>query len=247
MKEEKYKYIIIPLISLLIITTISLITSSNISGSLKIIEESETTNFDLIASVPTKKKKSNIVEYLQEKNNNQDVVGLLRVPGTNINEIILQGNDNSFYLNNSIEKKKTLAGSTYLDYRSTFNEGQKNIIYSHNSNTLNLPFHELEKYYDESYYKNHQYIELEDDYGITKYQIFSVYIEATDWSYYNKMNFYNKKDWLNHIEQLKNKSWYNTGVNVNENDQILILQTCSFHENFKNYKNKYLLVIAKRI
>ena len=53
--------------------------------------------------------------------------------------------------------------------------------------------------------------------------------------------------WLNHLQKLKNKSWYQTNVDVNENDEILILQTCSFHQNFKQYKNKYLLVIAKKI
>ena len=34
---------------------------------------------------------------------------------------------------------------------------------------------------------------------------------------------------------------------VNENDEILILQTCSFHKNYKNDSHKYLLVIAKKI
>lgn len=247
MNNKIIKYLGLSLISILIITSISLITSSNISGSVKTINETEVTKYDLVASIPVKHKKSNIVEELQKKYNNNDIVGLVRIPQTNINEIILQGTDNEFYLNHDINKKKTLAGSTYLDNRSTFKNGQKNIIYSHNSTTLPLPFHELENYYNESFYQNHQSIELEDDYGISKYQIFSVYVEATDWNYYQGFNFNDKKMWLNHLQKLKNKSWYQTNVDVNENDEILILQTCSFHQNFKQYKNKYLLVIAKKI
>lgn len=185
------------------------------------------------------------VKELQEENNNKDIVGYLNIPGTNISEPVLQSDDNEFYLSHGINKKKNIVGSVYLDYRVKINEGKKNLIYSHNSSSLTVPFKELEKYYDEDFYKEHQFIFLEDTNSKQRYQIFSVFVETKDWSYM-KVDFSNE-DFLSHIKTLKEKSWYDTGVTVEESDEVLILQTCSHHKKYTKYKNKYLLVIAKKV
>ena len=57
MNNKVIKYLGLSLISILIITSISLITSSNISGSVKTINETEVTKYDLVASIPVKHKK----------------------------------------------------------------------------------------------------------------------------------------------------------------------------------------------
>ena len=196
-------------------------------------------NLIIDKSTPTK------VKELQEENNNKDIVGYLSIPNTNINEPILQSTDNEFYLNHSIDKKKNIIGSTFLDYRVKINNGKKNLIYSHNSSTFDVPFKELEKYYNEEFYQSNKYIYLEDEETKVKYQIFSVYVETSNWDYM-KLNF-TEKDWLEHLNKLKSLSWYETGVNVDKDDEILILQTCSHHKKYKNYKNKYLLIIAKKM
>ena len=185
------------------------------------------------------------VKKLQEENNNKDIVGYLTIPGTNISEPVLQSDDNEFYLSHGINKNKNIVGSVYLDYRVKINEGKKNLIYSHNSSSLIVPFKELEKYYDEDFYKEHQFIFLEDTNSKQRYQIFSVFVETKDWSYM-KVDFSNE-DFLSHIKTLKEKSWYDTGVTIEESDEVLILQTCSHHKKYSKYKNKYLLVIAKKV
>lgn len=182
------------------------------------------------------------INSLKDKYQNDDVVGLLNIPNTNINEVIVQGSDNDYYLSHDAYKKNNIIGSTYLDYRTKINEGRKNLIYSHNSSSLDVPFKTLENYYDEEYFSKHQFIYLND----VKYQIFSVFIEVSDWSYMN-INFENDTKWEEHLQNLKNKSWYDTKVDVKKEDNILILQTCSHHKDYKKYKNKYLLVIAKKI
>lgn len=185
------------------------------------------------------------VKELQEENNNKDIVGYLTIPGTNISEPVLQSDDNEFYLSHGINKNKNIVGSVYLDYRVKINEGKKNLIYSHNSSSLTVPFKELEKYYDEDFYKEHQFIFLEDTNSKQRYQIFSVFVETKDWSYM-KVDFSNE-DFFSHIKTLKEKSWYDTGVTIEESDEVLILQTCSHHKKYSKYKNKYLLVIAKKV
>ena len=61
------------------------------------------------------------------------------------------------------------------------------------------------------------------------------------------INFIDKEDYHNHINILKNKSLYDTGIKLNEDDEVLILQTCSNYVDYKNYDKKYLLIISRRI
>ena len=188
------------------------------------------------------------INSLRAEFNNDEVVGYIYIPNTSIASAVVQHSDNDYYLNHSATKEKNTEGAIYLDYRTDINSGRKNIIYGHNgnSNTLNVPFSELEKYYEKSFYDNNQYIYLEDEKGYGKYQIFSIFVETHD-SNYLYLNFKNDSSWFEHISYLKNKSMYDTGVSVDSTDDVLILQTCSHNENYAKYKDKYLVVVAKRV
>lgn len=171
--------------------------------------------------------------------------GMLHISNTDYYEPLYQTRDNDYFLTHDPLDNYKSSGSVYLDYRVNIKDSKKILIFGHNNNKLNLPFSILENYNDQDYYKRHQFLELSYDEEMKKYQIFSVYIETKDWDYMN-LKFTNNT-WVKHLEKLKNKSFYDTSVSVDENDEILILQTCSHHENYKNYKNKYMLVIAKRV
>ncbi len=188
------------------------------------------------------------IERLQEEYDNDEIVGVLTIPNTSINTVVVQHDDNEYYLDHNINGEEAVEGTPFLDYRVEVNSGRKNIIYGHNGDTelLNVPFNDLENYYDEEFYKNNQYIYLEDKDGVGTYQIFSVYIETRDPNYMY-LNFKNDSSWNEHINYLKNKSLYDTKVDVDETDDVLILQTCSHNETFYKYKDKYLLVVAKRV
>ena len=191
--------------------------------------------------------KENIQNKIEEYNNSE-IVGVLNIPGTSINTVVVQHNDNEYYLDHNANLEEDVAGAVYLDYRVEINSGRKNIIYGHNgdSELLNVPFTELENYYDEDFYKNHKYVYLEDKDGVGTYEIFSVFVETRDPNYMY-LNFKNDSSWKEHINYLKNKSLYATYVEVDETDDVLILQTCSHSEEYSKYKDRYLLVVAKRI
>ena len=188
------------------------------------------------------------INGLKEEYNNDEVVGYIYIPNTSISEAVVQHSDNDYYLDHSAKKEKNTEGAIYLDYRTDINSGRKNIIYGHNGNSenLNVPFSDLEKYYDKTFFDHNQYIYLEDEKGVGKYQIFSVFVETHD-SNYLYLNFKNDSSWLEHITYLKNKSMYDTGVKIDASDDVLILQTCSHSEEYAKYKDKYLVVVAKRV
>jgi len=192
-------------------------------------------------------KENNInLNNLKTNYNNNDIVGIISIPDTKINEVIVQSTDNSYYLNHNAYNKKDIIGATFLDYRVNIKDNKKILIYGHNSATYDIPFQDLEKYYDESFYNDHQLIKIYDGENIITYQIFSVYVETSDWSYMN-LDFNTEEEWVNHLQFLKNNSFYDTGIEINKEDNIIIIQTCSYAKKYQNYENKYLLVIGKKI
>ncbi len=188
------------------------------------------------------------INNLRKNYNNDEIVGYISIPNTEVSSVVVQHKDNDYYLNHSATKENNVEGAIYLDYRVDINSGRKNIIYGHNGNSenLNVPFSDLEKYYDKAFFDNNQYIYLEDENGVGKYQVFSVFVETHD-NNYLYLNFKNDSSWFEHISYLKNKSLYDTGISVDSTDDVLILQTCSHSEEFAKYKDKYLVVVAKRV
>lgn len=244
MKNTNKHYIIIILLVMLIVSILTFnIYKYNNTLKNKIINSN-------VIEVNHEINKINYEEELNKvrnKYNNNDIVGILSNSLDTLNEIVMQSTDNDYYLEHTIYHEYNWRGQTFLDYRNDINNSDKLIIYGHNSNYYNLPFKVLENYYNKSYYDENKYLYLQTDLNKYKYEIFSVYVEVSDWEYYNKMKFNTKNEYYNHILKLKNKSMYDTNVSVNEDDKILIIQTCSTKKEYSNYENKFLLIIAKRV
>ena len=244
MKNTNKHYIIIILLVMLIVSILTFnIYKYNNTLKNKIINSNA-------IEVNHEINKINYEEELNKyrnKYNNNDIVGILSNSLDTLNEIVMQSTDNDYYLEHTVYHEYNWRGQTFLDYRNDINNSDKLIIYGHNSNYYNLPFKVLENYYNKSYYDENKYLYLQTDLNKYKYEIFSVYVEVSDWEYYNKMKFNTKNEYYNHILKLKNKSMYDTNVSVNEDDKILIIQTCSTKKEYSNYENKFLLIIAKRV
>ena len=187
-----------------------------------------------------------IINAAREEYNNDDVVGILEINNTEYVVPIMQSSDNEYYLTHTPDGKENFMGSIYLDYRVDIDSSKKLLIYGHNSSNIDMPFKILEEFYDKDYYDNHKYVEITTSNTKKKYEIFSVYVETSDFSYMN-INFESDDEYLSHIEKLKSKSMYDTGVELSEDDEILILQTCSEHPDYRNYQKKYLLIILRRV
>lgn len=187
-----------------------------------------------------------IINTAREKYNNNDVVGILQIDNTDYIVPIMQGDDNKYYLKHTPYGEKSSMGSIYLDYRVNIDSSKKLLIYGHNSSNVDMPFKILEEFYDKDYYDNHKYVEITTSNMKKKYEIFSVFVETSDFSYMD-ITFENDDDYLKHINNLKSKSMYDTGVTLSKDDEILILQTCSEHPDYRNYRKKYLLIVLRRV
>lgn len=185
------------------------------------------------------------ITSLKKEYNNKDIVGILEIENTNYVVPLVQGNDNDYYLKHLPNKEYSFMGSIFLDYRVNVNTSKKLIIYGHNSSQYQMPFDILENYYDENYLKEHKYVTIKTSSRTRRYELFSIYIEPEDFSYM-KVNFTNE-EYEKHLNDLKNKSMYFIDTNLNKDNSILILQTCSTHKDYKKYKKKYLILAFKEI
>lgn len=237
MKKKTIILIISIIILLSLITTYLLITNNNKDIDFNIERNNNVTN-------PTDYKQE--IDTLKEKYNNNDVVGILSFDNTDYTKAVMQSSDNEYYLNHTEDKEENFMGSIYLDYRVNIDSSKKLLIFGHNSQNVDMPFKILENYYDKDYYDEHKYIYITTNNVKKKYEIFSVFVEYKDFTYMT-INFKSDEDYYNHITKLKEKSLYNTDVELTEKDEILLLQTCSTHKDYQQYDKKYLLIIAKRI
>ena len=199
-------------------------------------------NLDEVIKAPEVKK--NRIEELREKYNNDNIIGELIIEDTKIAEPIVKYTNNDYYLYRNAYNNKDKNGAIFADYRTNL-DSKKVLIFGHSSIYEDIPFNTLEKYYSKKFYQEHKYIMVIKEDETIKYEIFSVYVETEDFSYMNlniSNDTYNK-----HLKKYKEKSLYDTGVKVNNGDEIIILQTCSNSSKYKKYKKKYLLVIGRKV
>ena len=185
------------------------------------------------------------ITKLQNEYNNTDIVGTLEFENTDYKVPIVQGSDNNYYLNHLPNKEYSIMGSIFLDYRVNINASRKLLMYGHNSKTYDMPFKILENYYDIEYLNNHKYAIIKTKDKIRRYEIFSLYVEPTDYKYMNVK--FTDEEYKEHVKYLQEKSMYEIDTNINYDDNILILQTCSTHKDYLKYKKKYLVIAFHEI
>lgn len=218
-------------------------------NNLKNLAESETSDLDAQWAAIRKKypdidfPEGMNIKYAELYAANQDLVGWLKVPGTNIDTAVLhcpQDRDNSegeedFYLHHNFYKQYDKYGNAYLESTCTgLTLDRNNTIYGHNMRD-GLSFAQLEKYYTIDGFKESpliQYSTLFEDYTFKVYAAFITNgYPSGDNGYlfsYPVASFTNDENFLKFIEAIDERKLYDTGVDINSSDKLIILSTCSY-------------------
>ena len=116
-------------------------------------------------------KRQVMVDFAALQAINPDIVAWLRIPGV-LEYPVVRGEDNSYYLNHTVQKTYNIAGSIFLDYRNERDfSDRKNIIYGHNMKDGSM-FHVLRNYQDIDFFQENTGMEVYlPDKRILKYQI----------------------------------------------------------------------------
>ena len=166
------------------------------------------------------------------------MVGWLYVPGTTINEPVVQGTDNSYYLRRNYKKGYAYSGSLFLDYRANRETlSQNNVVYGHN---LGSPmgrkddpegdkFAQLLKFTELDFAKQNPYF-----YYTTKEKryVFQIFCVAYAEAYTRPVEYHHEKYTASEFTQLTKdlmaRSLYQYGAAIKPDDKLLTLSTCTY-------------------
>lgn len=184
------------------------------------------------------------------KARNSDYIGWLKAPGGSINYPIVQTANNNYYLYRDFDRNSSRYGNPFLDYRNSVSPMSDNlIIYGHHMRDGTI-FSRLTQYKQAGVVKNNPIITLEMPDGTTyQFKIVSVLAvngRAQDDNGYifavNTPNFPTKENFDGYVKQIKQRSYVNTGVDVQYGDKLISLQTCIY-----DFTDEYLYVIGRLV
>ena len=184
-------------------------------------------NIEVIKDKETKEEKYNI-DFESLKQQNPDTVGYIKVNNTNIDYIVVKGKDNDYYLHHNFNKEWNIAGWIFADYKNRIDETDRNIvIYGHDTKDGSM-FGTLRESQNQEWQskKENQIITFVTEKNQYKYQIFSTYIIEPE-EYYINTDFISVEAYKDFINTIKSRSTYNYNVDVDENDKILTLSSCT--------------------
>lgn len=208
-----------------------------------VVEEQNLTNEE-------EKEDSNVTYYSIDlsslKSKNNDLVGWIKVDGTNINYPVMQ--NGQYYLKKNFYKNNSQLGTPFLAQNCNIKTSDNLIIYGHHIKT-GLMFADIDKYKNYNFYKNHKYIKfytLENE--KTKenlYEIcfaFKTVANSNGFNYYSYTRLDSNDYFSNFVESCRNIELYNTYVETNLGDKFLTLSTCEYSQ-----KDGRMVIVGRKI
>lgn len=170
------------------------------------------------------------LEALREVN--EDVIGWIEIPGTEISYPLLKGEDNQYYLSHDWQKEDNRAGSIFLESQCSPDlTGFHTIVYGHRMRNGTM-FGGLKHYKDPEYWQEHPSVYLVVDSGIYRYDIFSAWDAGLkDIVYYLDLTGREKE----FIQTCLEKSVITTGIVPGAQDRILTMSTCTGNGHSKRW------------
>ena len=218
-----------------------------------------TGNQDVLSQLSPNQNKVNYPDGMLDKYKtiyalNRDVIGWIKVPNTSIDTLVTQGSDNYHYLYNNFYGEYTGAGNVFLDYRDKYNGlSQNTIIYGHSAAEKDQEFCDLNKYKNPGFFIKNPTIQFGTLFADYEWKIFAVFISSTVGSDDNGYFFYyivpeiGNSKFNGYLNQVNQRSFYNTGVDVKYTDKILTLSTCSHDNDFSGHAVNSRLVVMARL
>lgn len=195
-----------------------------------------------------------IGEYVDLYNQNPDIIGWIKIEGTNINYPVMHTPEEpEFYLRKNFEKEYSLSGTPFMDGISDIFAPTCNwTIYGHHMKDGTM-FMDVTKYADHEFYEEHKIIEFDTIYketGQHKYEVIAAfYAEIKDvdeggFKYYQYAGITTEESFNEYVDGVKADSVYDTGIDAEYGEQLITLSTCSYHVDDKRGR---FAVVAKRI
>lgn len=157
---------------------------------------------------------------------NEDVVGWIEIPGTELSYPLVQGEDNRFYLDHNWKKEASGGGSVFLESTNSGDlSDYHTLAYAHRMRNGSM-FGVLKYYKDQDFWQEHPriYVVLED--GVYRYDIFAAQ-EADVKGVVYRLDIEASGLEEEFLQYCIEGSVIDTGVTPEVGERILTLSTCT--------------------
>ncbi len=202
-------------------------------------EDNSSENQSEESEVKTKYKGSGAANIPAWKKVNKDVRGWIRIPNTNINYPVVVGPNNKYYENKDIYKNSSRNGVIWADSDTKFGTGKQvsknTVIYGHNwtnysanpkiGRDSDVMFAQVAAFHHLDFAQKTPYIYYSTESEEMVWQVFAAFYTEVQFNYIVSDG---SSDYMkNLISEAKSRSLHKYNVDVNENDKILTLSTCT--------------------
>ena len=181
-------------------------------------------------------------EALYRENN--DLVGWIKIDGTNINYPVVQSKDApNFYLKHDFEKNYTDYGCPYAQQNCDVQAPSDNVVlYGHNMKDGTM-FCDLTNYKSESFWAQHRTIQFDTLTQKNEYTVIAAFKgEAAELFAYNAfVDAATPEEFDAYVAAVKELALYDTGISAAYGDKLITLSTCEY-----SFENGRMVVVAKR-
>ena len=184
------------------------------------------------------------IDFDSLKEQNEDVIGWIEIPGTKVNYVVVQGDDNEYYLDHNLDGGKSSNGTIFIDSRVDLNLGDDSSsvqncpigFYGHHMRSGKM-FKTVCYYKQQSYLDSHPFAVYYSPEGVYKLDFFAdgyFQGDSDEGLFTNQLYDENQfKDFMSNI--ISNSKISNPDVNVEYGDKVGYLVTCTYEQDNLRY------------
>lgn len=166
------------------------------------------------------------IDFAALRSINDEVIGWISIPDTQVNYPVVQAGDNEYYLNHTWKGEYNGVGAIFMEQHcapdfSDFNT----ILYGHNMRNGSM-FGELRHYGDPEFLKEHPSVYLADETGVYRYDVFAAHEVGVRTITYG-LSIEDEPLRQEYIDFALSDSEVDTGVQPTTADRMLVLSTCT--------------------
>ncbi len=216
----------------------------------ELIDNTEVEPEKIVEKLNNLNEEEKTVTFASLKNQNKDFKAWIVVPGANISLPVVQTTNNDKYLKTGFNGKWLSGGTAFIDSnnKAAFSD-MNTVIYGHNMRDGSM-FGSIKNYKSLDVFKKNPLVYIYTENQNYVYKIYSVFlssaVKSDDNGYvfaYNFINLSSSENFASFMEELKMRSYYDTGVDYQEGDKLLTLSTCDRTV----MKNGRLVLVARLV
>ena len=168
---------------------------------------------------------------------NPDFFGWLSIEGTEFDyPVVFTPDRPEYYLRRAFDGSYSHSGVPFLDTNWNGDDAYY-LIYGHNMK-IGTMFGQLLPYQDAAYQKEHPIIQFDTLYEHHRYEVMAVFLSRVyyqdeepqgEFRYYEYLELPTEEVFREFVQQVKESALYDTGVEAEYGDSILVLSTCNYH------------------